>query len=287
MKIKDIVKKVHWFSSSTLAIVMLVIFIFLFVISFSRVLNQKEVLVKEVVVASTLEDSNKTDELKKVDEVVSTKSDESNNSVEVIERPELEEVVRMHNAVVASDEEEGTEELAPYKGEKSYEKVRNKLLSEGWLLLERSEFSVVKSGKDLKSGDGKTVSCGEATLNLYAKNWHPGEKPRKVLTRFCWKEQLVSKKITKKYKELVSDRYWGYEDMFMADFVHPNNKEFENKVRHISFSACNIGRFYECSGKPKSYLEMSHDRILTIAGAKTEYLNGILIGYVPTPLDTD
>jgi hypothetical protein len=286
MKIKDIVKKVHWFSSSTLAIVVLVIFVVLFMIAYSRVLNQKEVGVEEVVVASAVEDSNKTDELKKVEEVVPTKSDESNKSVEVAERPELEEVVPMHKAVVAGDEE-GTEEPAPYKGEKSYEKVRNKLLSEGWLLLERSEFSVVKPGKEPKSGDGKTVSCGEATLNLYAKNWHPGEKPRKVLTRFCWKEQLVSKKITKKYKELVSDRYWGYEDMFMADFVHPNNKEFENKVRHISFSACNIGRFYECSGKPKSYLEMSHDRILTIAGAKTEYLNGILIGYVPTPLDTD
>jgi flagellar basal body-associated protein FliL len=38
MKIKDIVKKVHWLSSSTLAIVMLIIFIVLFVIAFSRVL---------------------------------------------------------------------------------------------------------------------------------------------------------------------------------------------------------------------------------------------------------
>jgi hypothetical protein len=49
MKIKDIVKKVHWLSSSTLAIVMLIIFIALLVIAFSGVLNQKEVLVDEVV----------------------------------------------------------------------------------------------------------------------------------------------------------------------------------------------------------------------------------------------
>lgn len=286
MKIKDIVKTVHWFSSSTLAIVMLVIFIVLFVISFSRVLNQKEVVVEEVV-ASAVEDSNKTDELKKVEEVAPTKSGESNKLVEVAESPEFEDIVRTRKAVVAADVEEETEELEPYKGEESYEKVRNKLLSEGWLLLERSDFSATKSGKEPKDGDGKTVSCGEATLNHYAKNWHPGEKPRKVINKFCWKEQLVSKKITKKYKELRDDAYWIYEDMMYADFVHPSIKEFDNKVRHISFSVCNIGRFYECPGKPKNYLEISHDRILSINGAKSEYLSAILFGYVPTPLDTD
>ena len=137
MKIKDIVKKVHWFSSSTLAIVMLVIFIVLFVVMFLRVLNQKEVVVKEVV-ASTVEDSSKSDELKKVEEVAPTKSDESNQSIVATEKKEIEEV-------------------ETYKREESYAKVRNSLLADGWMLLERSEIAETELGKEPKDEDGKTV----------------------------------------------------------------------------------------------------------------------------------
>jgi hypothetical protein len=287
MKIKDIVKKVHWFSSSTLAIVMLIIFTVLFVISFSRVLNQKEVVVKEVV-ASAVEDSNKTAERK---EKVPTKSDESNKSEEIDERPKLEDVLPMHKVVVAGDEEE-TEELAPYQGEESYAIVRNKLLSEGWLLLERSEFAEVKPGKEPKSGGGKTVVCKEATVRQYEeilrqRGQFQKYKYRDVLRRFCWKEKLVRRKITKKSKELTSDRHWQWEDGFMVDFVHPTNKEFDNKVRHIFFSICNIGSYYECSDKPESYLEMNEDRILTKAKAESEYLRAILYAIVLPNVDTD
>jgi hypothetical protein len=219
MKIKDIVKKVHWFCSSTLAIVMLIIFIVLFVIAFSRILNQKEVLVEEAVVPSAVEDSNKTAKIKeKEKEVVPTKSDESNKSVDVDERPKLEEV-------------------ETYKGEESYAKVRNSLLADGWMLLERSEIAETDPGKEPKDEDGKTVSCKKITITPYTTNLV--EKPREIRTRFCWKERLVSRKITTKYNELKNDAYWIEEESLTADFVHPSDKQFVNKVRHLSFYICN------------------------------------------------
>ena len=261
MKRKDILKKVHWLNSSTLAIIMLIIFILLFVIAYSGVLNQKEVVVKEEV-ASAVDSSTKTDELKQVEEIVSTKSDESNKSVEVAESPKPGSLASFFGTATRGIDEEWEKKSEYYKGEESYEKVRNKLLSEGWLLLERSEIAKVKPGKEPKDGDGKSVSCS---------HWHPVEHPQDILTGYCWKEQLVSRKITKKYKELRGDAYWIFNGKMVADFVYPNNKEFENKVRHISFYVCN-----ECPGKPKNYLITQHDIILTIGGAKTAYLNRVL-----------
>ena len=73
----------------------------------------------------------------------------------------------------------------------------------------------------------------------------------------------------------------------MVDFVHPTNKEFDNKVRHIFFSICNIGSYYECSDKPESYLEMNEDRILTKAKSDSKYLAAILYAIVLPNVDTD
>ena len=265
MKIKDIVKKVHWFGSSSLAIVMLIIFIVLFVIAFSRILDQKEVLVEEVVVPSAVEDSNKTAKIKEKEEIVPAKSDESNKSIVATEKKELEEV-------------------ETYKGEESYAKVRNSLLADGWMLLERSEIAETELGKEPKDGDGKTVSCKKITITPYTTNLV--EKPRVIRTRFCWKERLVSRKITTKYNELKNDAYWIEEESLTADFVHPSDKQFVNKVRHLSFYICNRS-FYHCPGKPRGHLGMGNDKILTRGEANSEYLDWVIRGNERPPVDTD
>ena len=244
MKITDTVKKRHWFRSSTLAIVMLAIFTVLFVIAFSRVLNQKEVVVEDV---------------------VPTKSDESNKSVVATEIKEIEEV-------------------EPYKGEESYAKVRNSLLADGWVLLERSDFAESKSDKEPKSENGKKVLCKKMTITPYTTI--AGEKRRELKTKFCWKEQLVSKKITNNLNELLSDSYWDEEDGGEVAFVHPSNKEFENKVRFLTFYICNRS-YYQCSGKPKGYLKMSSNKIITRDESESYYLDSVVRGFDPYPIDAD
>jgi hypothetical protein len=126
---------------------------------------------------------------------------------------------------------------------KSYDTVRNNLLREGWVLLNRRDFK------------------------QYAND------------RFCWTETLDSKKPSKVYQEIMNDANWYDDEYFLAEVIHPTELKFKNQVRQIWFAVCN-GVYGYCPEKPRGYLEVGSDQFISAASAKREFLSVALRHFV-------
>jgi hypothetical protein len=149
---------------------------------------------------------------------------------------------------------------------KSYDTVRNNLLREGWVLLNRRDFKQHANDDGPITGSGRIGVCHQHSFNR--KNY-----------RFCWTETLDAKKPSKVYQEIMSDANWYDEEYFLAEFIHPTELKFKNQVRQIWFAVCN-GVYGYCPEKPRGYLEVGSDQLISAASAKREFLSVALRHFV-------
>lgn len=149
---------------------------------------------------------------------------------------------------------------------KSYDSVRNSLLREGWVLLSRRDFKQYPNDDSPVSGSGRVGVCHQHGFD-------------KKYYRFCWTEVLDLKKPSKVYQEIMSDANWYDEEYFLAEFVHPTELKFKNQVRQIWFAVCN-GVYGYCPEKPRGYLEIGSDKLVSNASAKKEFLSVALRHFV-------
>jgi hypothetical protein len=152
------------------------------------------------------------------------------------------------------------------QSDKSYGSVRNNLLGEGWVLLNRRDFKRYANDDSPTSGSGRIGVCHQHSFD------------RKYY-RFCWTEVLDLKKPSKVYQEIMSDANWYEEEYYLAEFVHPTELKFKNQVRQIWFAVCN-GAYGYCPEKPRGYLEVGSDKLVSAATAKREFLSVALRHFV-------
>lgn len=145
-----------------------------------------------------------------------------------------------------------------YEKEKSYHTLRNALLREGWVVLSRRDFKRYANNEEPVSGSSRVGVCHQQSVD------------RKSY-RFCWIEVLDLKKPSRVYQEIMDDANWYDEEYYLAEFVHPTDLRFKNQIRQIWFAVCN-GAYGYCPEKPRGYLEIGSDKLLSSANAKKEFL---------------
>ena len=149
---------------------------------------------------------------------------------------------------------------------KSYDVLRNALLKEGWVILSRRDFKRYASEDSPVTGSGRVGVC------------HQHGYDRKSY-RFCWVEVLDLIRPSKVYQEIMSDANWYDEEYYLTEFVHPTDVKFKNQVRQIWFAVCN-GAYGYCPEKPRGYLEVGTDQLLSVGNAKKEFLSIALRHFV-------
>lgn len=141
---------------------------------------------------------------------------------------------------------------------KSYLEVRNNLIRNGWVILERKEFNRVKKDFYPTQGGGRTGVCKEL-------KWDGGKN-----YRFCWVEILKDAQETRQYQKLLDDANTYDEEYLTVQFLNPMDLSFQNKVRQIGFVICSQN-YQHCPTKPRGYLEVVNDKVLTKKQAEEDY----------------
>ena len=149
---------------------------------------------------------------------------------------------------------------------KSYDAPRNALLKEGWVILSRRDFKRYANNDAPMTSSGRVGVCH---LHSYDRKSY----------RFCWLEVLDLKRPSKVYQEVMSDANWYDEEYYLAEFVHPTDVKFRGQVRQVWFAVCN-GAYGYCPEKPRGYLEVDADQLLSAGNAKKEFLSIALRHFV-------
>lgn len=142
---------------------------------------------------------------------------------------------------------------------KSYQVIRNALLQDGWVILSRRDFKLYKADQSPVSGGGRTGVC---------RQLGDRDKP----SRFCWIESIEEKRPSKVYADLMDDANWYEEENLLIEFLNPMDVRFKNKVRQIWFSVCN-GNYGYCTDKPRGYLEIGSDKLVSRVEAEKGYFS--------------
>jgi hypothetical protein len=142
---------------------------------------------------------------------------------------------------------------------KSYDVLRNELLKEGWVIFSRRDFKRYANDDSPITGSGRVGVCHQHGFDRRSY-------------RFCWLEVLDLKRPSKIYQEIMSDANWSDEEYYLAEFVHPTDVKFKNQVRQIWFAICN-GAYGYCTERPRGYLEIGADQLLSAGKAKKEFLS--------------